>query len=184
MKRKIIWEKSIFFFVLFSIAYGTIYMYASANQTKVLMGLLTIALLIAVAFGQQSIRLPSAFVCLLYGFIWIAVAWGTFGGMYKLRHFDDLLHFISGLWLGYGGWLLLIYLLGKEMAGKLPKSFVFLYLVCFSLAGGGAWELLEFAGDKLLHFTAQGRDHDDTMFDMIDGLIGGLLAAFYIAKRH
>lgn len=49
----------------------------------------------------------------------------------------------------------------------------------------GLWELLEFAGDKLFHFTAQGRDPDDTMLDMIDGLMGGtVFAAFLVANRN
>ena len=49
----------------------------------------------------------------------------------------------------------------------------------------GLWELLEFAGDKLFHFTAQGRDPYDTMLDMIDGLMGGtVFAAFLVANRN
>ncbi|OHX53928.1 hypothetical protein BB776_01505 [Planococcus salinarum] len=58
-------------------------------------------------------------------------------------------------------------------------------MICFSLAAAAVWELLEFAGDKLFSFTAQGRDPDDTMIDMIMGLIGGSITAIAIVKlRH
>ncbi|MGX7596765.1 hypothetical protein ACWNS2_16285 [Planococcus plakortidis] len=64
----------------------------------------------------------------------------------------------------------------------MPNSIIALYMISFSLAAAAVWELLEFAGDKLFSFTAQGRDPDDTMIDMIMGLLGGSITAFAILQ--
>jgi hypothetical protein len=183
-KSAAIWERAAIWLVILFIAAGTGYMFFAGHMTKVFMGFLTLTMLAAIAIGQKYMKLPSLFICILYGFILMAVGFGTFGGMYRISHFDDALHIFSGIFLGYGSWILLKQLTGEELSEKLPNSFIVLYIFCFSLAGAGVWELLEFAGDKWFHFTAQGRDPDDTMFDMIDGMIGGVAAAFFISKRR
>lgn len=75
-------------------------------------------------------------------------------------------------------------IVGDVLVEQLPKSFIEIYVISFALAIAGLWELMEFVGDKLFHFTAQGRNPDDTMFDMIDGLIRGIVTAIIIAKNH
>nr|WP_295971863.1 hypothetical protein [uncultured Bacillus sp.] len=182
--RSRVLEKAVWLLVMISIIIGTCYMFMIDKSSKVLMGFFTLALLVLMALGQKYIRLPALFITILYGFIFMAVGLGTFGGMYRVSHFDDVLHVFSGILLGYGSWIILKYMTGKELPGLLPNSFIVLYIFCFSLASAGGWELLEFAGDKLFHFTAQGRDPDDTMYDMIDGMIGGLVAAYFIVKHR
>lgn len=183
-KSAVGWERAVFWFVMLFIAGGTGYMFFIGKSTKMFMGVLTLALLAAISIGQKYMKLPALFVSILYGFILLAVGFGTFGGMYRIPHFDDVLHIFSGVFLGYGSWILLMYLTGKELSEQLPNAFIFLFIFCFALAGAGGWELLEFAGDKWFHFTAQGRDPDDTMFDMIDGLLGGLAAAVFITRNR
>lgn len=165
----------------------TIFLYVDGRSTKGFMGILTIAALLAVGFWQMKAQkpFPPLFAVMTYIFIFISVGLGTFAGGYRIHHFDDFLHVSSGIWIGYGAWIVLCLLVGEELKDKLPSAFVALYLVAVALAVAGTWELLEFAGDKLLHFTAQGRDPDDTMFDMIDGLIGGtIFTIFFVIKRR
>lgn len=120
-----------------------------------------------------------------YVFIFIAVRLGTFWGGYSIHHFDDFLHVTLGVWIGYGAWIVLCHLLGEELKDRLPSSFIAFYFIAVGLAVAGFWELMEFAGDKLFHFTAQGRDPDSTMYDMIDGLIGGtVFVVFFVIKRR
>lgn len=185
-KNDQVWESIIWSVVLGLITLGTCYMFFIEKNTKGFMGILTILLLVVIAVGQKKFRnlLPSAFVSIVYGFIFMAVGLGTFAGGYKIPHFDDLLHVFSGVWLAYGSWIILQKSVGDVLAQQLSKPFIAFYMICFSLAAAGAWELLEFAGDKLFHFTAQGRDADDTMFDMIDGLVGGTITAFLITKQR
>ena len=58
-----------------------------------------------------------------------------------------------------------------------------IYLLSFSLAVAGFWEIVEFLGDRNFGFTA-GRGYEDTMMDMIDGLLGGLVMTAFIVKNH
>ncbi|MGM9929439.1 MAG: hypothetical protein ACI35P_15965 [Bacillus sp. (in: firmicutes)] len=172
--------------VTVAIVIWTILMFVDGRDTKVFMGLLTIASLLLIMFGQKksSYAFSSAFVIMTYIFIFVSVGLGTFGGAYSIPHFDDFLHLTSGVWMGYGAWVLIQKIIGEKLVDQLPRLFIAIYIIVFALAVAGFWELMEFAGDKLFHFTAQGRDPDDTMFDMIDGLIGGIVAAFFIARKH
>ena len=180
-ERAPLWGKILYWIVLSMLIIGTSMMYNSGENTKGFMGILTIAVIMVIAIGQKYCwTFTPLFVSILYGFIFVAVGLGTFGGGYKVPHFDDFLHILSGIWIAYGSWIILKRLAGDHLAGQIPNSFIGLYMICFALAAAGVWELLEFGGDKLFHFTAQGRDPDDTMFDMIDGLVGGGVTMFII----
>lgn len=178
--------RAIFWAVLLIIAGWTAYMLFDGRGTKGFMGILTIVSLIGIGIYQKKSRyaFPDLFAGMTYVFIFIAVGLGTFGGFYSINHFDDFLHLTSGIWIGYGAWILMKLIVKSSLVKQLPTFFIGMYVVVFALAVAGAWELMEFAGDKLFHFTAQGRDPDDTMFDMIDGLIGGLIAATFICRNH
>lgn len=179
-------EKGIWWLVTTSIAVWSIVMLTEGRNQKAFMGMLTIIALVAIAIWQNKSRypLPASFVSMVYGFIFVSVGLGTFGGFYHVNHFDDVLHLMSGVWTGFGGWLILERMVGNDIAVRLSKAFIVFYVIVFALAVAGSWELLEFAGDKLFHFTAQGRDHDDTMYDMIDGFIGGIVIAIFLGKKY
>ncbi|MGN1401614.1 MAG: hypothetical protein ACI4XL_08945 [Bacillus sp. (in: firmicutes)] len=177
-------DKIIWWLVTGAILAGTVYMYMDGRGTKGLMGILTLVSLGVLGLWQKKFTVQPAFLVLTYLFILVSVGFGTFGGAYSIKHFDDFLHLSSGIWLGYGAWLLMVFFLGERVAESMPKPFIAFFIIIFALATAGAWELLEFAGDKLLHFTAQGRDPDDTMFDMIDGLVGGTIIALIVARKH
>lgn len=180
-------ERIIWWIVQVSLLAGIYSMYSQGNDTKVFMGFLTVGVMVALALVQRRFHhpLPPILASIIYIFVFISVVAGTFGGGYRIQHFDKFLHVFSGLWIGYGSWVILRRVLGNGGVSSLSNSFILLYILCFSLAAAAAWELLEFAGDKLFAFTAQGRDPDDTMFDMIMGGIGGLIAAVAILiVRH
>ena len=163
----------------------TILMFINGNEAKGFMGMKTIVVFaVMYVYQTRSSRpLPAPFTIIIYTFTFIAVGLGTLGGFYQIPHFDDALHLLSGVWIGYGSLIMLNILVGEELASRLPRAFILLYMISFSLAAAGLWELLEFTGDKWFHYNAQGRDHDDTMFDMIDGLIGGFVAALLFLRR-
>ncbi|TAA73044.1 hypothetical protein [Planococcus salinarum] len=186
-RRAVAVERIVYWSVQASLLAGIIYMYSQDNGTKVFMGFLTVAVMAAIALVQRHLHypLPSIFAGIVYVFVFFSVVVGTFGGGYRIDHFDDFLHIFSGIWIGYASWIILRRLLRNGGAPHLPDAFIALYMICFSLAAAAVWELLEFAGDKLFSFTAQGRDPDDTMIDMIMGLIGGSITAIAIVKlRH
>lgn len=183
-RRAIAVERIVWWTVQASLLAGIFYMYTQENGTKVFMGFLTIGVMVAIALVQRRFHypLPSIFASIVYGFIFFSVVIGTFSGGYGINHFDDFLHIFSGIWIGYASWIIFRRLIGNGGAVDLPNAFIALYMISFSLAAAAVWELMEFAGDKLFSFTAQGRDPDDTMVDMIMGLIGGSITAFVILK--
>ncbi len=183
-KQAIAVERVVYWLVQTSLLAGILFMYTQNNGTKIFMGFLTMGVMITIALLQRRFHypMPSIFVSIIYSFVFFSVVIGTFGGGYKINHFDDFLHVFSGIWIGYASWLIFRRLIGNGGAANLPNAFIALYMICFSLAAAAVWELMEFAGDKLFSFTAQGRDPDDTMIDMIMGLIGGSITAFVILK--
>lgn len=176
MKRKSL-EFTALGLVFLAIFIWSIFYFAEGIILKGFMGVLTLSLLIALALWQKysHYRFPIPFILMIYAFIFVAIGLGTFGGLYSIHGFDDVLHFLSGILAGYGALFLLLSFEGKKIVEQLSHKFIIFYIIVAVLAVAGFWELLEFAGDRFLHFTAQGRDHADTMFDMIDGLLGGIV---------
>src|SRR5690554_3696616 len=99
-----------FSLVFIPIFIWTILYFSENNYTKGFMGILSIALLTGLAFWQKksALKFPSAFISLIYIFIFAAIGLGTFGGFYKLTGYDDVLHFLSGILTGYAAWFLLL----------------------------------------------------------------------------
>ncbi|MEP9827865.1 hypothetical protein ABDJ83_14395, partial [Staphylococcus aureus] len=70
--------------------------------------------------------------------------------------------------------------LDDDIRTEIPKRFLFVYIVVFSMAGAALWEMYEFTSDVVLNTTMQGNGNDDTMVDIIAGSLGGILAAFFV----
>lgn len=178
-------EQYTWLLVSLAIVAWTIMAFVEGRDTKGFMGILTIGSLIVIGVWQfkGKYQLPPLFAIMSYSFIFISVGLGTFLGGYKINHFDDFLHVTSGIWIGYGAWLFMKMMIYDNVLSQIPKAFIATYIIVFALAVAGLWELMEFAGDKLFQFTAQGRDPSDTMYDMIDGLIGGIVTALFIVRN-
>jgi hypothetical protein len=177
---------AIFWIVTLLMVIGTMIMFLEGDGSKGFMGILTCVSLLVIGGWQWKAKQPldGPLMIMTYLFIFISVGIGTFSGGYGIKHFDDFLHVTSGIWLGYAALVLTRQIIGEELMRNLPKAFLAGLMVIFALCSAGAWELLEFAGDQLFHFTAQGRDPKDTMFDMMDGLIGGISSAVvYLIRK-
>ncbi|MFQ5585997.1 MAG: hypothetical protein ACE5GF_04155 [Thermodesulfobacteriota bacterium] len=113
--------------------------------------------------------------------------------------FGEQMHFYERFWLWdkilhvYGSAVLsllafiTVYTFHRTGKLKLTLPFIGLFTVVFTLAAGGIWEIAEFTVDKLLDLDTQ-RGLDNTMWDIINDLIGGMLAAFlgilYVRYSH
>lgn len=86
--------------------------------------------------------------------------------------YDRVVHFISGLILGYIG----VYLV-RGLFGRLslyPEPFVvILFAGLFSFACAGFWEIIEFLTDCVMHMGVQ-HGNTDTMGDIVAGYLGGV----------
>lgn len=102
-------ERVIWWIITIFITAWSVWMFLDGRSTKAFMGLLTILSLIGIGIWQLKARnpFPSGFAIMTYGFIFVSVGLGTFAGAYKINHFDDFLHLTSGIWIGYGAWLIM-----------------------------------------------------------------------------
>ena len=86
--------------------------------------------------------------------------------------YDRVVHFISGLILGYIGVYLVCWLFGR--LSLYPEPFVvILFAGLFSFACAGFWEIIEFLTDCVMHMGVQ-HGNTDTMGDIVAGYLGGV----------
>lgn len=108
---------------------------------------------------------------------------GSIVGLYGNGWWDTFLHLLSGIFLAFLGFDFFSRL-DDDIRTEIPKRFLFVYIVVFSVAGAALWEMYEFTSDVVLNTTMQGNGNDDTMVDIIAGSLGGILAAFFVVTLH
>lgn len=97
--------------------------------------------------------LPTALRVMFSGFLFCAISLGEVANFYYLvPHWDDILHFGSGMMLCLLGFMLANVMNRNR---KLSPAFVAVFGLCFALAIGGLWEVYEFTFDGLLGLNMQ-----------------------------
>lgn len=146
---------------------------------------LSIGMTLAAVLALQLLRVPSGLRSLMQAFGLFAQAMHALGHLarwyYTFRWFDDALHVA----LLFAAALLALRLaqawdlFPPRHATRLRSAVVVLVA---ALAIAGVWEIFEFTMDTLQGSREQD-DLRDTMLDMIDGAMGGALAAAWAALR-
>ncbi|GAA0863695.1 hypothetical protein [Paraclostridium tenue] len=122
-------------------------------------------------------------------FVFIASYLGSSFDFYGIvNHYDDIMHFLSGILVTLFGYDLFKMLNPKNLDiyknRKLTISFVFF----FNLAIAGLWEIFEFLIDQFFLTNMQIGGLNDTMIDMIDALLASIILIlsyeFFIKKLN
>lgn len=171
------------------------------NWLNTLTILLTLILIFVVWSFQKKyqFKLPVELQLILILFIYAGVFLGGAQNFYyRFWWFDSLLHAISGLGLGFIGFLIPY---SFYRAGKLKAGFFFIALFgfCFAVTLGVVWEIFEFQMDQFFGLNMQKANNleavygyfntrlgvIDTMHDLILDSIGAFIAsvAGYIYLR-
>lgn len=205
---------SILFFALAGAAVFSLSCYAALNGGAALHGkmksdylLMTVQCALGIAGmalpvildRKWQLNLPSFIFVMFYAFLFCAVFLGEILSFYyRIRQWDTILHFFSGV---------MLCLLGFVLADLLVKNltisplFAACFALCFSLALGAVWEMYEYVMDGLLQMNMQkfrddgqrlflGREAlKDTMEDLlVDGLSALLTAVaglmYLRRKKH
>ena len=111
-------------------------------------------------------------------FIAISILGGTCFDFYRFNHFDDVLHITSGF-IGCMVARILFYFSQNETDIPRKRIFFVIYMFMFSMGIASIWELIEFGLDRYLGFDCQAGGLTDTMFDILDCLIGSVIATIY-----
>ena len=161
---------------IFSIIHITIYLiYASCivyfvtvrNFRSIIVSILSlIGIIILIILNKKYKHLfGNLLVNTLIIFIAISILGGTCFDFYRFNHFDDVLHITSGF-IGCMVARILFYFSQNET--DIPRKGI-----------ASIWELIEFGLDRYLGFDCQAGGLTDTMFDILDCLIGSIIATIY-----
>lgn len=93
----------------------------------------------------------------------------------KVRLYDKALHIYGSAVVGLLAFVV-VYTLNYTRKVRLSLPFIGFFTVTFAMAMGGIWEIMEFAVDNLFGKTTQD-GLDDTMWDLINDFLGGLITA-------
>lgn len=193
---------SILFFTLAGAAVFSLSCYAALNGSAVLHGktksdylLMTVQCALGIAGmalpiwldRKWQLHLPGYIFLLFYGFLFCAVFLGEMLSFYyRVRQWDTILHFFSGVMLCLLGFVVGDLLSGKE---NISPLLIAGFALCFSLALGAAWEIYEYVMDGLLEMNMQKFMDDgksafqgrmalkDTMEDLMMDAISAILTA-------
>ena len=174
---------------IFSIIHITIYLiYASCivyfvtvrNFRLIIVSILSlIGIIILIILNKKYRHLfGNLLVNTLIIFIAISILGGTCFDFYRFNHFDDVLHITSGF-IGCMVARILFYFSQNETDIPRKRIFFVIYMFMFSMGIASIWELIEFGLDRYLGFDCQAGGLTDTMFDILDCLIGSVIATIY-----
>ena len=174
---------------IFSIIHITIYLiYASCivyfvtvrNFRSIIVSILSlIGIIILIILNKKYKHLfGNLLVNTLIIFIAISILGGTCFDFYRFNHFDDVLHITSGF-IGCMVARILFYFSQNETDLPRKRIFFVIYMFMFSMGIASIWELIEFGLDRYLGFDCQAGGLTDTMFDILDCLIGSIIATIY-----
>ena len=107
-------------------------------------------------------------------FCFAALIMGDVANFYsRFEWWDTLLHAISGILMGIVGYSIInTFNRIDDNRLRYPPLFVATWIICFSLAVGAVWEILEFVTDGLFGLNSQEFLSSSGTFDMVHPRVG------------
>jgi hypothetical protein len=128
------------------------------------------------------VRLPTFIQVAYVAFLFLSMFSGEVLGMYsRFYPWDDMMHFISGLFVGFGAMLWLISIYDREKVVVAPWV-MGLSVFCIGATIAVLWEVVEFSSDQLFGTFTQRQDLFDTMTDLIYGTGSALIIALLLSR--
>lgn len=125
-----------------------------------------------------KVKIPPVIPISIYIFVFLSMNLGKSLNFYGVPYWDKFLHLTSGLLLALIGMLILWSL--NEKGKELHPAVIIAFVLIFSIASAGVWEIWEFTTDSLFGLTAQNNSLNDTMWDIICGTIGGSIVCIFL----
>jgi hypothetical protein len=142
---------------------------------------------------RRNIKLPEILSGAITLFIFASIYLSARLALYNTYFWwDDLLHTLSGVIIGFIGFLL-IYKINKKYSMNISPLLVAIFAFCFAITFGVFWEIAEFTSDALLKTSTQkwdlpanailmGRAYQgsglrDTMSDLILDVAGAFVTS-------
>jgi uncharacterized membrane protein YjdF len=141
---------------------------------------LVVTLILTMLYYRKVEILDTSLYVVLNLFIFFSILLGSSYDLYQINHYDDFLHFWSGvigLKIGYNA------LKALQVTGRRNKI---IFLVVIFLVGMGIssiFEIVEYSMDTLFGANTQAGGLKDTMHDMIDSLLGAIIMVIYYINK-
>lgn len=127
---------------------------------------------------KSIIHFPIEFEFVIILFIYASIFLGEVNKFYDIFWWWDIaLHTISGLAIGFAGFMILFTLYNKR---KIESSafIIAFFSFMFAIGIGTIWEIFEFSMDQIFKLNMQKSGLVDTMSDLIVDSIGALVTSF------
>lgn len=151
----------------------------NANDQAGWLGLLGLA----IAFMPDILRryakltLPFTYEIVIMLFVFLSLVAGEYFNIYgRLVWWDDMLHFGSGLLVGYIG-LLALHIDDKKKSAVSGPWFAAVFVFSLVVMSAAVWEIFEFSVDQFANGHMQ-YGLVDTMVDIVDATVGALIISF------
>jgi hypothetical protein len=165
-------------------AYGAVMSLRAGDAQHVAISLfLVIATILPLSIERLwRVRLPM-FIQLSYvAFLFLSMFSGEVLGMYSRFHpWDDIMHFISGFFVGIAAVLWLTSVIDRTKL-TVPSWLVAMCVFCLGATTAVVWEVIEFSSDRLFGTFTQRNDLFDTMTDLMFGTVSALVIALLLHR--
>ncbi len=178
------------FIIRIILIFAVVYAAYTKNLTVLFINIIALILTMIPIFLRKrySVYLPAEIEILFVVFIYAALILGEVKDYYtSFWWWDILLHGISGLALGFLGFMIMYALYLKKKVHAMP-IFIALFAFSFALSLGAIWEVTEYGIDSLVIKDShmQNGSLGDTMWDLIldasGAFIVSILGFLYIKK--
>lgn len=113
-------------------------------------------------------------------FIFLSMYLASVWDFYGIPNYDKFLHLLSGAVIALIGYVLFLYLTTENSRKEINPFTAVIFVIIFSTAIAGAWEIWEFTTDALFGLNAQNNSLVDTMWDIISGSLVGIITSIPI----
>ncbi|MBC7081312.1 MAG: hypothetical protein H5T44_03615 [Thermoplasmatales archaeon] len=164
--------------IIFAIGIFSIYKGYFAQSLACFVGLF-LSLMPTIIKRNLKISLPWLFEFLIVFSVSLHI-WGGALGLYSLPFYDKFAHFIVSAIISFFA-LMVVYILTVFSPRLYMDSLTMMFfIIIFSLAIGGLWEIAEFFYDKFFFgYSASQISLDNTMGDLIADLLAGIIIAIF-----
>ncbi len=184
MKRKIIWIFSILFILFMAVLFVFYLIKGDSSRWQVALGgILASALpLLLLRLKNNPFNIP--IIIIYYIFLFCTLFLGSIASYYlHYKWWDSTLHFFKGWYIGFIGIALYKRWIPKKATKDVSAFILFLFVLSLAVLSSVLWEIYEFLGDLTFTHTMQRGGNKDTMYDLLCGVAGGLIAAIYSLIR-
>jgi hypothetical protein len=185
LKRKLIIILGVVFVLLMTVTLIIHVMHDNDSGRRVAIGGIIVSALPMMLLFLKNNPFNIPIIMGYYVFLFCATFLGATLHFYVMfKWWDMALHFYAGLYAGFIGITLYKLFIPQEVRKDVSRWILFLFVLSLGTLANTLWEIYEFTGDQTVTHTMQKGGNTDTMYDLLFGITGGLLAAIYETKRY